>query len=486
MYIKKKHESVASHTFQLKFCPWSSLRPLSPRGLPLLSYVFYISHHFIALTKNNNIFAAYTEGSKLTIQVKAFEIFFNDTIHAYDLPNIKSSLWFSLNLQCVQENKRFMMQWPTFNEDLADNPEETLNCVGLAMHQYIFKIADKTTTEQNILRKIHGRIEGYGPLMNVRSLKVSSYARLISVRGTIIRANAAQLLCSWMTFRCGKCGADQAIQQPEGIMTAPTSCKRNGCQSRSGFIPQICSPFTRTEPFQTIRLQESMQGVQFDSGRVPRSVEVELSHDLVNSVCPGDDVTVTGILKVHPYDENQKKGHASMFTMYLVAVTVVSNKNVLSTRKSEFTECDLETIEKIKSDPCPFRLLVHSLCPSIYGNEMIKAGLLLGLFGGSANSTGRRSESHVLIVGDPGVGKSQMLQACAQVSPRGVFVCGNSSSCAGLTVSVRHEKGSSGSLEAGALVLADQGACCIDEFDKMSSNHQVCISFLVCMLVFMY
>lgn len=91
---------------------------------------------------------------------------------------------------------------------------------------------------------------------------------------------------------------------------------------------------------------------------------------------------------------------------------------------------------------------------------------------------GRRSEAHVLVVGDPGVGKSQMLQACANVSPRGIFVCGNSSSNAGLTVSLRHEKGTGGSLEAGALVLADQGACCIDEFDKMSANHQALLEVM--------
>lgn len=123
-----------------------------------------------------------------------------------------------------------------------------------------------------------------------------------------------------------------------------------------------------------IRLQESMQGAQFDSGRVPRSIEVEFMQDLVDSVCPGDDVTVTGVLKVHPQEENQRKGVASMFKMYLEANAVASNKNAMTTRRSDFTQIDLDGIVAIQAEPSPFRLLVHSLCPTIYGHEMVKAG----------------------------------------------------------------------------------------------------------------
>lgn len=107
-----------------------------------------------------------------------------------------------------------------------------------------------------------------------------------------------------------------------------------------------------------------------------------------------------------------------MRDMFLKAVSISSNRNATISWKSTFSEKDFAEIQAIKTVLCPFRLLVHSLSPTIYGHEMVKAGLVLALLGGSDNAN-RRSQCHVLIVGDPGLGKSQMLQACADASPKG-------------------------------------------------------------------
>ncbi|XP_023328014.1 DNA helicase MCM8 [Eurytemora carolleeae] len=232
---------------------------------------------------------------------------------------------------------------------------------------------------------------------------------------------------------------------------------------------------------QQVRLQEVSQD---EVGRVPRTVEVELTLDTCDTCMPGDVVTVCGVVKVVA-DEASARNRASgastsVYLLYLSALSLSSNRS-RGARTSkigiDLTYTDYAAIQEIHGyGDQIFKLLVNSLCPSIFGQNVVKAALLLGLFGGTKRKTTEnfavRGDPHILIVGDPGMGKSQILSAVAATAPRGVFVTGNTSTTSGLTVTLSKEAGGETSLEAGALVLADQGCCCIDEFDKMTNQHQ--------------
>eukprot|EP00899_Mesostigma_viride_P018949 jgi/Mesvir1/27055/Mv20750-RA.1 len=152
-----------------------------------------------------------------------------------------------------------------------------------------------------------------------------------------------------------------------------------------------------------------------------------------------------------------------------------------------FLAKDLEFVARFTTEyrGDQLRQLVQSLCPSIYGHDFVKAGLLLALMGGVQQGVGERDkvptrgDIHVLVVGDPGLGKSQLLKGAANVAPRGIYVCGSSSTHAGLSVAVVKDAMTGDFVfEAGALVLADGGACCVDELDKMSAEHQALLEVM--------
>lgn len=380
---------------------------------------------------------------------------------------------------------------------MVSDPELAIASIGLAACRAAEDLAAASTSHADSFHvaavdhrtKLQPRILNFSPLTALRSLKGASVGTFVAVQGTIVRVSTIRQQIVSMQFQCGRCGESQLIAFSDYKYSTPTSCPTDRCRSRN-FTPLRST--AETVDWQRIRIQELQQreqdGAPFEEGRIPRTIDAELFSDLIDSCVPGDIATVCGIVKVMTIDGlSQPRNSKSLFYMYIEANSVNTMRNrsgvpggfdALAAPKVH------KVIQEIVLENDAFGFLVHSAVPSIYGHELVKAGLLLALFGGatrndvkdgsgqpSSDRVAIRRDIHVLVVGDPGLGKSQMLKAFCNIAPRGVYVCGNTSSTAGLTVTVVREATGDFALEAGALVLGDGGVCCIDEFDKMGAEH---------------
>ncbi|XP_034693977.1 probable DNA helicase MCM8 [Vitis riparia] len=404
---------------------------------------------------------------------------------------------FSLSLDFKQFHK--ICDLEDFYATLDTKPKEALLCMSAAVHkQVLLTNWDDNRLEDGV--KINIRLHNHPETMiALKNLKSAYIDKLVSVRGTVVKASTVKPLVVQMTFACVKCQTNILRIFHDGKFSPPSVCTLHGCKSRT-FTPirSTAQPID----FQKIRLQEILKSENHEEGRVPRTVECELTEDLVDACIPGDVVTVTGIIRqINNYMDigggKSKNKNQGLFYLYLEAVSIKNSKSQYisedlqdsnaDSRATElldlfsFSPRDLEFIVKFSEEHGSdrFRQILQSICPSIYGHELVKAGITLALFGGvqkystDKNKVPVRGDIHIIVVGDPGLGKSQLLQAAAAISPRGIYVCGNATTNAGLTVAVVKDPMTSDyAFEAGAMVLADRGLCCIDEFDKMSAEHQ--------------
>ncbi|KAI8357147.1 MCM2/3/5 family-domain-containing protein [Mortierella sp. GBAus27b] len=365
------------------------------------------------------------------------------------------------------------------------------------MHRIGSNTGDQKAKEEEQKMKFTVRLACLDKVIHGKDLKANLIGKLVCIRGTVVRTSGVKPLATRMAFTCNTCQSVQTLDFPDARFIQPTKCPAVGCRSRH-FTPQRGIGYdTETVDWQTIRLQEKLPDDRMDSGRVPRTIDCEVTNDLVDRVIPGDVVEITGIVKVAQSEKNYSRIKTGN-TMYLLYLDVnylqkstmtfedddvyqdYDSKDTSKDAKDsiQITTKDLYAIEEVHLEPQLFKLIVNSFSPAIYGHEMVKAGILFSLFGGRRRGNGvidrtaPRGDPHVLVVGDPGLGKSQMLTAAVKVAPRGVYVCGSSGiSTSGLTVTLVRGSGSDFALEAGALVLGDQGCCCIDEFDKMTTDH---------------
>ena len=325
----------------------------------------------------------------------------------------------------------------------------------------------------DIHNEIHVRITDVPVVYTLRQLRQAHLNCLVRVSGVVTRRSGVFPQLKYIMFTCQKCGATLGPFQQEASAEVKISFCQN-CQSRGPFT--VNSEKTVYRNYQKLTLQESPGSVP--AGRLPRQREVILLADLIDMAKPGDEVEVTGIYR-NSYDAqlNSKNGFP-VFATVIEANYVVKSHDQLA--GFQLTEEDERDIRALSRDPDIVDKIVRSVSPSIYGHEDIKTAVALSLFGGVSKETqGKmsiRGDINVLLLGDPGTAKSQVLKYVQNTAHRAVFATGQGASAVGLTASVRRDPlTSEWTLEGGALVLADRGTCLIDEFDKMNDQDRTSI-----------
>ena len=367
---------------------------------------------------------------------------------------------------------------PLLAKEITHKPDEYLE----AFHEAVLSVLREIHPdyEQEIREKIRVRIGNYTVQKGLREINADLINKLVSVSGMVVRSSEVKPLAKKVAYKCMNCNTVTEAQLKGLVMRKPVKC--SACSEKELEMDPESSLFI---DFQMVRLQELPEDLP--AGQLPHYIEVTVMSDLVDQCRPGDRIILTGIIRIEQ-EQVAPQAKTSLFRLRMEGNNIeylggrAGSKDTRSVERIMISTEDERQIRTIASKPDAYEKLIASFAPHIYGHEPIKEAILLLIVGSVTkrleDGSTRRGDINVLLVGDPGTAKSEMLKFTAKIAPRGLYTSGRGSTAAGLTAAVIRDKSGIMMLEAGAVVLGDQGIVCIDEFDKIkpedrSALHEV-------------
>jgi replicative DNA helicase Mcm len=389
-------------------------------------------------------------------QISTFKSFIE--LHAYDA--LAAAIHAGQKFIIVEFNQLSSFS-PELAEQLLDQPEEVIRACELAIEQFDFDAELKSFKVRFANLPLAQRVP-------IREIRAKHIGRLLELAGVIRRKGDVRPQVTSARFECPSCGNIMNILQVDSKFREPSRC---GC-GRKGKFKLLSKEMVDA---QNIVLEEAPEDLE--GGEQPKRLDIFLKNDLVSPISekrttPGSKVRVVGVIKeVAILAKDGGK---------LTRFELMQDCNYILPVSEDFTQIninpeELEEIKTLSQDPRVYQKLITSIAPSIYGHERVKEALILQLMGGARKKRDdgniSRGDIHILLIGDPGAGKSQLLKRISVVAPKSRYVSGKGASGAGMTASVVKDEFLRGwALEAGALVLTNNGICCIDELDKMSQE----------------
>ena len=368
---------------------------------------------------------------------------------------------------------------PVLSKRMTHEPDMMLEAFNSAVLSILGEI--HPDYEQEIHDRISVRIGNYTVSRGLREINADVIDKMVSVSGMVVRSSEIKPLARKIGYRCFNCNKITVSEEMKKLVAKkPTKCPE--CGEKDLELDPEGSVFI---DFQMVRLQELPEDLP--AGQLPHYVEVTVMADLVDKCRPGDRIFLTGIVRIEQ-EPAGPQAKATLFRLRMEGNNIeylggrAGSKDERSVYRLAISVDDERQIITIANKSDAYEKLIASFAPHVYGHEILKEAILLLIIGSVTkkltDGSQRRGDLNLLLVGDPGVAKSEMLKFAAKIAPRGLYTSGRGSTAAGLTAAVIRDKSGIFMLEAGAVVLGDQGLCCIDEFDKIkpedrSALHEV-------------